>query len=303
MCASPGPIPPDPSPGSPATATAHRTGYDEHFLGPRVPLPHPVDSGIETTLLPYTHFTVVLRPSRRLALATTVAVDGARLRDSDRDSEWRLDPRAPVTAQAGNELYRQNPLDRGHLVRRLDPVWGDRAEAEQADDDTFHYTNAAPQADVFNQGLELWLGLENHLLEHAARFDRKLVVHTGPVLLDDDPVYRGVQIPLRFWKAVAFLDRGELAATAYVLDQSPDLDDAHRALTLAEAAGDPPPLGAFRTFQAPVADVAAVTGLDLGPLPAADRMPVDVTAAPGPERWTRLGSPEDIVWRREGPAG
>ncbi|MCT2590941.1 DNA/RNA non-specific endonuclease [Streptomyces sp. N2-109] len=250
-----------------------------------------------TELLPYTHFTVVLRPDRKLAAATTVAIDGARLRGSDRDSAWRLDPRVPAHSQAGNELYARNSLDRGHLVRRLDPVWGDPVESEQADEDTFHYTNAAPQADIFNQALELWLGLENYLLDHAARFDRRLVVHSGPVLLDSDPLYRGVKIPLRFWKVVAFVDDGSLAATAYVLDQRPDLTDAAQALAAAEAAGDPPPLGAFRTFQVPVDDVARVTGLDLGPLPAVDRMPVPATAAPGPEQWMRLGSHEDIAWR------
>lgn len=281
-----------------ATASlARRSGYDQDFLGHRVPLPRPTDPDVVIELLPYTHFTVMLRPDRKLAAATTVAIDGARLRGSDRDSEWRLDPRVPARSQAGNELYVRNSLDRGHLVRRLDPVWGDAAEAEQADDDTFHYTNAAPQADVFNQGLELWLGLEDYLLDHAAQFDRRLVVHSGPVLLDSDPLYREVKIPLRFWKVVAFVDEGGLAATAYVLDQSPDLTDAAQALATAEAAGEPPPLGAFRTFQVPVDEVVRITGLDLGPLPAADRMPVSATAAPGPERWTRLASHEDIAWR------
>ncbi|WP_406723613.1 DNA/RNA non-specific endonuclease [Streptomyces sp. GD-15H] len=284
-----------------AGSLANRAGYDPMFLGRSVPLPRPADSSLATVQLLYTHFTVVLRPDRKLAAATTVAIDGARLRASDRDSEWRLDPRVPVGIQAGNELYLHNSLDRGHLVRRLDPVWGEPAEADQADEDTFHYTNAAPQADVFNQGIKLWLGLENFLLDHAAQFDRRLVVHSGPVLLDDDPVYRGVKIPLRFWKVAAFIDDGELAATAYVLDQSPDLTDAEAALAAAEAVGEPPPLGAFRTFQAPVRDIAQITGLDLGPLPAVDRFrPVAVVAGvPSEERWTPLGSFHDITWQND----
>ncbi|TVL87381.1 DNA/RNA non-specific endonuclease [Streptomyces sp. SAJ15] len=295
---------PSPEPGPSATpaatsSLADRAGYDPGFLGPQVPLPTPTDPAIEIVPLPYTHFTVLLRPDRQLAAATTVAIDGARLRDSDRDSRWRLDPRLPNGHQAGNELYADNSLDRGHLVRRLDPVWGEPGEAERADDDTFHYTNAAPQADIFNQGKELWLGLETYLLEHAAEFDRRLVVHTGPVLLDSDPVYRGVKIPLRFWKVVGFLDDGQLAATAYILDQSPDLTaaEAARALAKAEAEGNPPPLGAFRTFQAPIRDIATLTGLDFGPLPAADRMPTPPAVARGTERWTPLTSHHDIAWR------
>ncbi|NYI04605.1 DNA/RNA non-specific endonuclease [Allostreptomyces psammosilenae] len=279
-----------------ADALAGRTGYDPAFLGIDVPVPRPTDPGIVTVPLPYTHFTVLLRPDRKLAAATTVAVDGATLRDSDRDSDWRLDPRVPASSQAGHELYRRNRLDKGHLVRRLDPVWGSPAEAERADDDTFHYTNAAPQADVFNQGMQLWLGLENFLLDHAARFDRRLVVHSGPVLRDTDPLYRGVRIPLHFWKVAAFRQDGALAATAYVLEQVPDLANVPAALAMAEAVGNPPPLGPFRTFQVPVRDVADITGLDLDPLVTADLMPVTpaAAAAPARERWRELTSHEDI---------
>ncbi|MFD3455819.1 DNA/RNA non-specific endonuclease [Streptomyces sp. NPDC058691] len=273
---------------------ANRKGYDEHFLGSTVPLPRPTDPGIETVILPYTHFSVVFRPDRRLATATAVAIDGVKLMDVPRNDNWRFDPRLPESQQAGHPVYRDNPLDKGHLVRRLDPVWGPTAEASMANGDTFHYTNAAPQMDIFNQGKELWQGLENFLLDHAEQFDRKLTVFTGAVLEDSDPPYRGIQVPLRFWKVAAFMQDGDLASTAYVLDQSPDLsrDAAARALAEAARAGDPPPLGAFRTFQVPVADVAEITGLDLGPLPAADRLPPGARAA---KRWTRLESFEDIV--------
>lgn len=272
---------------------ADRKGYDEAFLGPPVPLPVP-GGGVATVLLPYTHFSVVFRPDRRFAAATAVAIDGGRLVDIGRDNDWRFDPRLPENQQAGHPVYRDNPLDKGHMVRRLDPVWGARDEAVKANADTFHYTNAAPQMGVLNQSKELWLGLENFLLDHAATFDRKLSVFTGPVLHDSDPPYRGIKVPLRFWKVAAFLQDGGLACTAYILDQTPDLsrDAAARAAAEAARAGDPPPLGAYRTFQVPVADVARITGLGLGPLPAADRMPERARAA---ERWTQLNSYGDIA--------
>jgi endonuclease G, mitochondrial len=63
-------------------------------------------------------------------------------------------------------------------------------------------------------------------------------------------------------------------------------------MTEAARAGDPPPLGAFRTFQVPVSDIARLTGLDLGPLPAADRLPTRVRTARG---WTLLQSYDDIT--------
>jgi endonuclease G len=275
---------------------ADRTGYDERFLGPVIPLPKPSSAAVETAVLPYTHFTVVHRPDRRLAAATAVCIDGAQLlEDVPRDDVWNFDPRLPESQQSGNDIYRDNTLDRGHLVRRLDPVWGAVPEANRANTDTFHYTNAAPQQDVFNQGKQLWQGLENHLLDHAAQFDRKLTVMTGPVLHDSDPPYRGIQVPLRFWKVAAFMQDGKLASAGYILDQSPDLSrDYERAMAGAKA-GDPPPLGPYRTFQVPVSDIVELTALDFGPLPAADVMPV--TRAPA-ERWKRLESPDDMVLRR-----
>lgn len=283
-----------PSAGGPrGDALADRTGYDEAFLGPVVPLPLPVRDTVGTVVLPYTHFTVVFRPDRRLAASTAVCIEGRELQeDVPRDDVWEFDPRLPEEQQAGDAVYRNNSLDRGHLVRRLDPVWGPAAVAAQANTDTFHFTNAAPQADVFNQGKQLWQGLENYLLDHAADFDRKLTVLTGPVLHDSDPPYRGIQVPLRFWKVAAFLQDGALAAAAYVLDQSPDLSrDAERALAGATA-GAPPPLGPFRTYQVPVSDIAEITELEFGPLPDVDVLP----AARGPEeRWRRLESYGDIV--------
>ncbi|ALL79848.1 hypothetical protein AD006_30400 (plasmid) [Pseudonocardia sp. EC080610-09] len=224
-------------------------------------------SGIETVQLDYTHFTTLHRPDRRLAAATAVAIDGARLRDLERSDDWRLDDRLPAAQQAGEEIYADNDLDRGHMVRRADPVWGEVDEAEQANSDTFHYTNAAPQAASFNQDRKLWLGLEDYLLENAGDYDRKLIVFTGPVLADDDPDYRGTQILRSFWKIGGFVTGGRLGTTGYLLDQSPQLGQL-------QSGEGPPPLGPFRMFQVPVARIAELTGLDLGPVLSADRMPV-----------------------------
>lgn len=255
---------------------AGRDGYDEGFLG--VPVPIPALAGVETVLLPYTHFSVLMRPDKRLAAVTALGIDGGKLLDLDRSGiNWRLDPRLREDQQTGERVYARNDIDRGHLVRRASAVWGDsRAEAAQANADTFHYTNAAPQAAKFNQGMELWLGMESYLLDHAAAHSRKLVVFTGPIFSDLDPVYRGVGIPLRFFKVAAFIHEGVLAATGYVVDQTPqlaDLPDVPRPGAVDEA----PPLGPFRTFQVPVRDIAELTGLNLNQLVAADRMPIAAT--------------------------
>ncbi|MFF2318192.1 DNA/RNA non-specific endonuclease [Arthrobacter sp. NPDC058097] len=274
---------------------AGRKGFDEDFLGRRVPLPGL--AGVETVVLPYTHFSVLVRPDKRLAAVTGLGMDGEKLRDLDRAGiKWRLDPRLPADQQTGERVYARNDIDRGHLVRRASAVWGDTMdEAQLANEDTFHYTNAAPQAARFNQGMELWLGIESYLQEHAAQYRSRVVVFTGPIFSDHDPVYRGVDIPLRFFKVAVFIHEGELAATGYVVDQTPQLaklPDVPRP----GAVEDVPPLGPFRTFQAPIRDIAELTGLDLDQLIEVDRMPIAATlgAAKVGSTWRELGDVEDL---------
>ncbi|GAB2463641.1 DNA/RNA non-specific endonuclease [Xylanimonas ulmi] len=289
-------------------------GYDAAFLDLSVPIPRPRD-GRSLRRLDYPRFTVLLDPARRLAAATVVGIDGARLQALPRAGSWRLDPRAPASEQAGPELYHRNALDRGHLVRRRDPMWGTPAEAKAAGEATFVYPNAAPQVGRFNQSKELWNGLEDHVLTYAQAHRRRVVVLTGPVLAPDDPVYRGVGIPRRFWKVAAWTlarwqtpDGGPvreevtLASAGFVLDQTPLLDDGALAEAAARAlaADDAPPLGPFRTYQAPVADIAGLSGMDLGALVSADVRPGDVRPGGGeaaPEAlaaWTPLRGPGDI---------
>jgi endonuclease G len=280
---------------------ASALGYDPGFLAVQVPLP---DTGGRTVReLPYAHFTVLLDPARRLAALTAVNVDGASLVDLERGDDWHLDERAPADEQCGPEVYARNDLDRGHLVRRRDPVWGTPAVASRANLDTFTYTNAAPQAAGFNQSAELWLGLEDFVLRYATVHQQRLTVLTGPVLGPDDPTYRGVQLPLRFWKIAAWATRdgAALQTAGYLLDQSPELDDAdlERAELRARDAGHPPPLGPFRTFQVPVRDIAALTGLEIAQLAEADSLQVAPTIQPPsglPAGWVPLESAEQLTF-------
>jgi len=257
-------------------------GYERGFLGTDVALPTP---GSEVRRLDYPRFSVLLDPQRRLASVTAVNIDGALLRDLPRQGEWRLDPRADAEEQTGPEVYSRNDLDRGHLVRRRDPGWGDADDARAAMEATFFYPNAAPQAAGFNQSKELWLGLEDHVLAYAETTDQRLSVFTAPVLADGDPPYRGIRIPLRFWKVAAWQDPTGLRAAGFVLDQT-ELVDTSEGLLAA------PPLGAFRTFQAPIADIAGIAGVEFGPLLAADVLRDENVRAEG---WRPLGAPGDIA--------
>jgi endonuclease G len=256
-------------------------GYDPLFLGPRVPLPR---NGGDTAQLDYPRFTVVLDVERRLAAATAVNIDGAQLLDLPRAGDWQLDQRVPPQHQTGPEVYARNDLDRGHLVRRRDPGWGDAVTARDAMEATFRYPNAAPQAAGFNQSKNLWLGIEDHVLAYAETTGQRLSVFTAPVLDAADPPYRGIRIPLRFWKVAAWATPPDgLNAAGFVLDQS-ELIDVREGLT------GVPPLASFRTFQVPLAEVEAVAGISLGPLVAADVLPTTARAG----GWRELRRPDDI---------
>ena len=188
--------------------------------------------------------------------------------DMKRETDkWFYDPRIPKEEQIGEELYTANPFDRGHLVRRLDPAWGNSLTiAKIANDDTYHFTNCSPQHEKFNQGKNLWQGLENFLLERATDAEQKLTIFTGPVFRDDDPEYRGVLIPREFWKvAVLVGEEGKLTSLAFLVTQA-DLIES----VVEEAAID-----VARTFQTSVTEIESLTGLNFGKLRTYDVQSVD----------------------------
>ncbi|ATC63880.1 endonuclease [Nibricoccus aquaticus] len=257
-----------------------RTGFDPAFLGKTAALKTPLPTlsakqkadaarlttppaGADPLELKYHHFSVVMNAVRRLAFFTAVNVDGVAWRSITRESDrWILDPRIPKTAQAGEALYSGNPLDRGHLVRRLDPAWGASLPiAKTANDDTFHFTNCAPQHEDFNQNNDTWAGLEDYLLQNADRENLRVTVFTGPVFATSDETYRGIQLPRQFWKIAVMVSKKKLHATAYLLSQATLI----KGLVEADFS-----YGNYKTFQVPITRIAKLTGLTFGKLPAAD---------------------------------
>jgi endonuclease G, mitochondrial len=243
-------------------------GYEEKFLGNDFPMPLPVLgeeelrdvaalSGEAGNVLRYAHFSVVMNRVRKLAFFTAVNIDGTQLKNVPRSADrWYFDPRLKREYQYGPELYADNDLDRGHLVRRLDPVWGD--DAERANEHTFHFTNCSPQHRHLNQ--KTWLELENYILDNAGSHGLKVNVFTGPVFRDDDMLYRGqYRIPAEFWKVVALVkDDGKLSATAYLQTQKNLIDDLEFAY------------GGYKTYQVPISRIEAITDLDFGMLRQSD---------------------------------
>ena len=237
-----------------------RNGYAADFLA-GFPIPLPLSqrdmrslrrggNGVE---LKYEHFSVVLSASRRMPMMTACNINGGESRQLPRVQQWKFDGRLDREDQLGNDLYRDNDVDRGHMVRREDPIWGSLAISKRANVDTFHYTNSCPQMAGVNQ--VIWLGLENYVLSHTREDAMHVSVYTGPFFTDNDFPYRGALIPKSFWKIVAFLlDDGRPSATAYKVSQDRELQDLEFVFA------------GYKTFQISVQQVADATGLDFSAL-------------------------------------
>ncbi|MGV1754930.1 DNA/RNA non-specific endonuclease [Agrobacterium sp. CG674] len=245
-----------------------RTGYDAEFLGFSVPEP-----GLSTSLkrdavnfgraqtLPYTHFSVCLSAKRRMARYVAWNIDGTRMVALPRRG-FAIDPRIDAKYQLGDEFYVDNRIDRGHIARRADLCWGTVVEAEQANRDSFYFTNIAPQHERYNQSSRkgLWGGLENLVFEQADLKEIKLSVQGGPVFASDDIAYRGALIPRAYWKMIAYVGTDErLRCAAFILSQDNLLNDLE-TLDL-----DP-----FRIYQVSLTELATKTELDFASLDAAD---------------------------------
>jgi len=250
-----------------------RTGYSADFLGGShaVPLPglgaalaakaievNRRAGGIERFVLPYTHYSVVMNGERKMPFFSAVNIDGTQLRRIPRGDKWFLDPRVPAEFQTGDEVYKDNDLDRGHMTRRLDPVWGAPDVASHADAETFCFTNACPQHKDLNQ--KEWQQLEDYILSNAGAHDLRVCVFTGPVLRPTDRPYRGILLPEEFWKVAVIVreDTRALSATGYLLSQR-DMMTGFEFV-----------FGQFKTYQVTLRKIAELTGLDFERLPEFD---------------------------------
>ena len=121
--------------------------------------------------------------SRRFCCITGVNIDGSAPFFRFKRPGWKTDPRVPKDAQVdGAEFYVPTVFDRGHMVRRLDPVWGIENTALLANADTHHYTNSCPQVHSFNDAT--WGDLED-----------------GSCRRSGAGTARGQSLPVRFFKS------------------------------------------------------------------------------------------------------
>lgn len=271
------------------------SGYDPHFLSVEVAPPALSKANAKkafkrdgSPVLDYTHFSLTLNKERRFAIWVGWNIDGGSLKKLSRKGlKFIPDPDVPEEAQVGDELYAGNRLDRGHIARRADLLWGPLAEAKRANSDSFYFTNITPQMDDFNQSSQggIWGALEDAVFNDVDTEDLHVSVFGGPVFRDTDREYRDVKIPRDFWKVIVFVEAGQLKAKGFLLTQNLD---ALEALDL----------DAFSVYQVGLGEIETRCGIDFpAALGAADAAGERIAQqAEALSTRTPLSSVQDIDW-------
>lgn len=216
------------------------TGYDPDFLGiklafPKIPkaqcAPLKTGSGNE---IKYIHYSSFLHKERSLPLMTAANIKGEGYNAPVRagDEPWDYCEQVLEKYQLDGAFYGNdgNTFDRGHLVRRIDPCWGDDDIADEAEIETFRWTNCTPQHKKLNQKGGIWYELEQHVMENGVKNKiANISVFAGPVLNKNDkglPVKKGkykdqiIQIPIEFWKVIVWKKTdGKLYAVGFLMSQ------------------------------------------------------------------------------------
>jgi endonuclease G len=236
-----------------------------------------------TTQWGYTHFSLAMSASRRLARWVAWNIDGLTLFPGDsipRADDFRLDPRLPAEAQTGEEVYAGNDLDRGHLARRSDLLWGTLDEARAGNEDSFLLHQHRP-ADERLQPVRARrrVGAAGGRGARAGRARApRLTLFGGPVLTDDDVVYRDVLIP------GALLEGRRLRPRRHpqrpVLRAGQEVDPLRLSVTLDD----------FATYELSLADTEALLSLTFASLHAST-VAVPMEAAP-----RRIDDVREISW-------
>jgi len=232
--------------------------------------PAPSATVAKKGILNYNGYSVVMNKERKIAFFSAANVNGGvNFNVSGTGNNWLTERRISKEYQLEDDFYRGTYINRGHLTRREDMEWGlDAYEATRKANGTCPWTNIAPQHKLFNQdkhpdrSVRLWLGLEKYILEQSARaHNYRVQVFTGPIFDENDPLFKGTHIPIRYWKVVVAVGlEGQLYATGYILSQDEvlDMDKIFKPGFPRESTE----IGPFQTYQTKIKDIEEETSLN-----------------------------------------
>lgn len=210
-------------------------GFNDKFLGEKYTIKLPSltkdissDALNKGQIFPFTHFSLVMNKTLRSAIFVASNIDKDKLRDIAREDYWHYDERIGNANQIGNDYYKNNDWDRGHLGRRKDLCWGTMEEAKKGNYDSFCFANISLQHKKFNQGI--WNNLEDWVLEKLPNESiyKKLSVITGPINKEAMDYYgynnnlaKGVKIPSAFWKIIFYVNKeAKLKSVGFIMNQT-----------------------------------------------------------------------------------
>lgn len=266
-------------------------GYDKKFTGvtlhlPKVPTSKcaPLKSGTVKEIK-YIHYSSFLHKDRMLPLlcATNIKGEGYNAPNRAGNEPWDYSEQVLAKYQLNNDFYGNdgNTFDRGHIVRRVDPCWGDDAIVDDAEIQTFRWTNCTPQHKKINQKGGVWFQLEQHVMENGVKGKTAdIVVFAGPVLSNDDKymeVKKGklkgkfIQIPTEYWKVIVWKKAdNKLYAVGFIMSQWEFIKNKVKDLpAIAAATAAPLPDDYFenlkfndhKSYQVPISAIAKKTGI------------------------------------------
>ena len=225
-------------------------GYRPSFLGAGFSVPLPgTTSEVERELatlkdstkteLKYANYSLKINGERRTAVFVAGNIDGSKhWRFAGNGAlpkrpPWSFDPRMDESFQPDDAIF-SNAMQRGHLFKREDSVWGaDNAAMMLADEHSFTITNATPMIANFNN-VE-WGDLEDVVSNETAA-GNKISYFAGPVFRSTDrffnelrvgvpasELHTGMRVPESFWKIIFWVEAGKLAAAGFVLFQTDEI--------------------------------------------------------------------------------
>lgn len=246
-----------------------RKGYDPEFLGADKVLPMPSlslelqekllerDHLRDNYIADYIHYSIVMNSETKQAFFSAANLDQDDYKQVQ-GRRWFIDPRIGIENQIGNEAYRNNDWDRGHLTRRTAVTWGSSYEAKRASNDSCSYANASLQHANFNQ--DEWRVPEKIVAHFDKDKNNRISVFTGCIMTDFDRWFMQngmtdpVRIPSGFWKVIAYIDKetDDLECQAYLMYQDANFISDKRGQYSLD----------IKNYQVTISEIEKLTGLE-----------------------------------------
>ena len=143
----------------------------------------------------YDGFAILYNTAIKSNVYSVAMIDPADLRASqerngNRDGmDFFVDPRLPLNASATDADYRHSGYDRGHIIGNA------MATSPQFQEQTFVYTNMAPQLPVNNR--KIWAKLENDFRKYARKAIKPVYLYAG--VSGKQGMLNKVTIPAAYW--------------------------------------------------------------------------------------------------------